>query len=1007
MRPLTLTMAAFGPYAARQQVDFAALGAHRLFLICGPTGAGKTSLLDAICFALFGESSGEERRPGHLRSQHAPPDRRTEVVFEFEQAGTRWRITRSLAWDRPKQRGEGTTLERGRQSLLHLGSGDQPFEREAEVTAKIAELLGLTAAEFRQVVLLPQGRFRELLTASPGDRQAILQTLFRTAFYEHVQEALKAAAKLARETLRDRDTEHRALLARCGAADAAMAREQRTALAASLTAAVAARSATGLAETLARQAEEAGRDAQRRIAEHRAAAEVLQELDAAAPGIAADQARLALARQADRLSGLLAESDAAAATARTATAEAERAEARAAEAAGRLARAEAALADAPAREASLRADRAEAQRLALLVTEVAAAAESATKAGAARRLAERAEAAKAAALGGAAAARAARTAADAALVARQAVAAQQDRHRMAVQEATRQRQAAEALADAERDLLRAREAAAACQAALGEAQAGATAAREALAAARAMLAADQAAHLAQALQPGEACAVCGSLDHPSPAMPRPGELPAIEAAEALAAAADRASEQAQAAAAQAATTEQLAEQRRQLVEAALGRGLRDRAALLGAERDATEALGAAGDAAAELPALEAACQRAHAALATAEAQAEAAAAALDQAALAAAAAQATRDDRLARLPSPCPDAAALQRDAMAATARADAAEAGLRRARVELAEAGEEARGRIERVGETAAAAATAAATAVAARAALGQAARLAGFTDPATLRSAMLSAEAQDRLAEGIARHEQDLAAARAVAAEKAAQAAGLAPPDLPALAEALALAAAAAQAAAETAVRAKGELDAMDRLLVDIDAAARALAAAERALGLRQNLADLADGKGTGLDFEGYVLSALLDKALEAANRHFATMLDGRYAIRRREEARRSGGLDIEVLDRWNAQPRPAATLSGGEGFCASLALALGLAETVAAHAGAQQLDALFIDEGFGTLDADTLETAIGVLEGLQAGDRYVGVISHVPELRERIPAKLEVTSGRSGSTAAFRIG
>jgi exonuclease SbcC len=1007
MRPLMLTMVGFGPYAARQEVDFAALGAHRLFLICGPTGAGKTSLLDAICFALFGESSGEERRPGHLRSQHAPPDQRTEVVFEFEQAGTSWRITRSPAWDRPKQRGEGTTLERGKQSLLRLGSTDQPFERDTEVTAKIAELLGLSAAEFRQVVLLPQGRFRELLTATPEVRQAILQTLFRTAFYEHVQEALKAAAKLAREAKRDCEIKQRDLLTRCGAADAAAAREQRAALVAALAAAIAAREAAALAEALARQAEEAGRDAQRRLAEHRAAAETLLRLDAAAPGIAADQARLALAREADRLSGLLAESDAAAATAKTAAAEAERAQMRAGEAAGRLARAEAALADSPAREAAIRAERAEAQRLAVLVTEVAAAAEAATKATAARRLADMAAAAKAASLARVAKAREARSAADAALAARQAAAAQQDRHGLAVQEATRQRQAAEALAKAAADLQRARDANATSQAALAQAAAQATAAREALATARAMLAADQAAHLAQALRPGEACAVCGSLDHPSPAVPLQGDLPAIETAEALAGEADRALDQAREVAAKAATAEQLAEQKRQLAEAALGSGPRDRAALLGAEQDATAALTAAGNAAAELPVLEAASGQAATALTVAETQFEAAVAALDQAANAAAAAEATRDDRLARLPTPCPEAAALRQDAAAATERADAAEAGLRRARTELAEAGEEARGRAERVGETIATAAATAARAAETRAALGQAARLAGFADPAALRTAMLPAEAQDRLAQGIARHEQELAAARAVAAEKAAQAVGLAPPDLPALAAALAQAAANARETAEAAVRAQSGLDAMDRLLAEIDAAAQALAAAEQALVLRQNLADLADGKGTGLDFEGYVLSALLDEALDAANRRFATMLDGRYAIRRREEARRSGGLDIEVLDRWNAQPRPAATLSGGEGFCASLALALGLAETVAAHAGAHQLDALFIDEGFGTLDAETLETAIGVLEGLQAGDRYVGVISHVPELRERIPAKLEVTPGRRGSTAAFRIG
>ncbi|MDN3567222.1 SbcC/MukB-like Walker B domain-containing protein, partial [Paeniroseomonas aquatica] len=241
---------------------------------------------------------------------------------------------------------------------------------------------------------------------------------------------------------------------------------------------------------------------------------------------------------------------------------------------------------------------------------------------------------------------------------------------------------------------------------------------------------------------------------------------------------------------------------------------------------------------------------------------------------------------------------------------------------------------------------------------------------------------------------------------------AAGLAPPDLAALAAALATATGRREAAAEAASSARTALAQHDALLAELAAATAALTEAEQALGLRQDLSELAEGRGTrsGMNFEGYVLSGLLDQALEAANRHLAGMLDGRYAIRRREERERknaAAGLDIEVLDRWNAQPRPAATLSGGEGFCASLALALGLAETVAAHAGARQLDALFVDEGFGTLDAETLDTAIGVLEGLQAGDRLVGVISHVGELRERIPARLEVTPGRRGSTAAFRLG
>ena len=243
MRPLKLTMEGFGPYAARQELDFADLAPHRLFLICGPTGAGKTTLLDAICFALFGESSGAERQATHLRSLHATPDRPTEVTLEFHAAGQTWLIRRSPAWDRPKQRGTGTTTEGAKQALWQPGG--TPLEKDKEVAARIHELLGLSAAEFRQVVLLPQGRFRELLVAKPEARQDILRTLFRTAFYARVQQALKDDAAAARQARRDAEFLLAALLARAGASSAETAAETRPALAAALAAAeAAARTAT-------------------------------------------------------------------------------------------------------------------------------------------------------------------------------------------------------------------------------------------------------------------------------------------------------------------------------------------------------------------------------------------------------------------------------------------------------------------------------------------------------------------------------------------------------------------------------------------------------------------------------------------------------------------------------------------------------------------------------------------------------------------------------------------
>jgi len=173
---------------------------------------------------------------------------------------------------------------------------------------------------------------------------------------------------------------------------------------------------------------------------------------------------------------------------------------------------------------------------------------------------------------------------------------------------------------------------------------------------------------------------------------------------------------------------------------------------------------------------------------------------------------------------------------------------------------------------------------------------------------------------------------------------------------------------------------------------------------------LAELTAGKNRlRLSFEGFVLASLLDEVLAAANQHLARMLSGRFRLLRREEPERANaaiGLDIEVFDEWTGQARAAGTLSGGEGFCAALALALGLSETVQAHAGARRIDTLLIDEGFGSLDEEALEMAMEVLAGLEAGNRLVGVISHVAELKARIPARLEVTPGLRGSTARFVI-
>ena len=170
---------------------------------------------------------------------------------------------------------------------------------------------------------------------------------------------------------------------------------------------------------------------------------------------------------------------------------------------------------------------------------------------------------------------------------------------------------------------------------------------------------------------------------------------------------------------------------------------------------------------------------------------------------------------------------------------------------------------------------------------------------------------------------------------------------------------------------------------------------------------LARLAEGKSGDnrlrMSLSGYVLAARLEQVARSAGERLSRMSSGRYLLLHSPEAgsgRTRGGLNLRVLDAWTGTERDPATLSGGESFSASLALALGLADVVTAEAGGALLETLFVDEGFGTLDDDTLDEVMGVLDGLRDGGRTVGIVSHVADLRQRVPMQLRVEKGRSGS-------
>jgi len=289
---------------------------------------------------------------------------------------------------------------------------------------------------------------------------------------------------------------------------------------------------------------------------------------------------------------------------------------------------------------------------------------------------------------------------------------------------------------------------------------------------------------------------------------------------------------------------------------------------------------------------------------------------------------------------------------------------------------------------------------------------------DPAAIRAerAALRAEAEglrqmvERRTQTLVQLRQGVAAASASLAQAEAALAGLPPaapadPTLPERRQAARAALAEAAAAAEAARRRHGALEADLAAWSDAKASADA---AEAARGDARALADLAAGrKGDRVSFARFALGWLLDQALAGASRHLAALTEGRYALHRQAagtDGRRAAGLDLEVEDRWDGTRRACATLSGGEGFLAALALALGVSETLQALHGGRALGMLILDEGFGSLDPDALDQAADALLGLAAAGRTVGAVSHVPGLEARLGLRLRVRPGRQGSSVAW---
>ncbi|MBF5042948.1 SMC family ATPase [Aggregicoccus sp. 17bor-14] len=1016
MKPRLLKLCAFGPFAGPVEVDFRRLQGQNLVLIEGPTGAGKTTLLDAMCFALFGGLPGAraEAKQPELRCTQAQEDL-CQVSFDFEFAGQAYRARRVPTQERPKKRGEGT-VEQAAQAFLYALEGDEERALLAsgvkEVTQHVERLIGLSMEQFKQVLLLPQGEFREFLLASSDAKAELLQRLFKTGLYEDVQDELRAQRRKLEDGARGAQARRGVELQRCGV-ETVEALEARVL---ALEAALAAREAEAQEAEAARAQAEGAHAQGKQLAEAFAAhARALAEREAQrkrAPDAARLRGRLAEAERARALLAPLALRDA------QAQREGEL-RARRTEASGHLREAEAEREAVAAQMRGVPAQRAELARLTTAHSVLAGLVDTEAEATAAREAARAAEAraqgarqALTRASGQAERLRAELHALDVQLTAAQAGSAGAAERTAALKEAearAKERRQLEELRGRIRSL---RTAMRSAEEAARRTQEEAARADAALLAVRAAREAGLASELAASLTPGHPCPVCGSAEHPAPALPAPdGAGPEqVQAAETAAQRAAQAQSEALAGLASARSAHDVTLEQGKALAAALG-ALAE-LPLADVEQFARERVAEAASAQAATEALRTLAPRRAQVLAASEAADGALAAARDAEAQASREAEGARhhSEELGRrleahlLPghTVASQRAALEREQVALASQLEALEARERRVEEGLAVA----RAALERAAQDEAEAVLQLAEL---DAALLRDAKGAGFADVAEARRAGLAPEGEARARGELEALERALAAAEQSVQDGAARVEGRQAPDLAALAQGAARAAAHAQGVLGAREAARAELTQLQEARARIGEQDASYAELEGRLRVLGRLAEMVAGENAlKMSLERFVLASRMDEVAVAASERLLRMSRGRYALQRTNDVRHRGrqsGLDLKVLDRHAGTERFVHSLSGGEMFLASLSLALGLADVVTRRSGGVQLDALFIDEGFGTLDDETLDLVMRTLEDLRAGGRLVGLISHVSELKERIPTRLTVSRGPRGSTVALR--
>jgi DNA repair protein SbcC/Rad50 len=1018
MKPLKLTLRAFGPYAGEEVLDFREIEDRSFFLIHGPTGSGKTSILDGVCFALYGETSGRERDGRLMRSHHSGPEVLTEVTLDFSIGNEVYRVRRSPEQERPRKKGAGTTRERAQATLWRrtgvaddLQAGTVLAGQWSRVTEVVEGLLGFQSDQFRQVVMLPQGQFRRFLLADSRERQEILEVLFQTEIFRRIEEALKQAAKGIQDRLKEQEHQRKFLLNLAQVESEEELRHRHRAVVSQQENLNREWAGFQAQEVKAQEELDRGRQVLAKITERDQALAALAELEAQKAEIEANQTKLERALKVAALRDLEAHFQARETELTQAAKKRQQAAEDLESARADKQKAEAELEKEQKRDQEREEVRQSLGKLEELLTKVKDFAEARKvqmifeqQVTQAKKAHDQEQAHWEQCLNKLRELRAASESC-------QLTATQAEARRLALHEAERLFNTSSRLQQQRKELKDSRSALENAAADTQKFEHELSRAREKLENVEHAWFEGQAAILAQKLVPGAPCPVCGSPDHPFPATAT-GKLPteadlkkARNRVKELQRQRDEAGRAEQSChepvvKLQSEITTQLENlgEHREVDTGILEERVKQNKQLLAEAEKAQQRLADLGS---QMKQLE-----------DRENRAKKKVDELQDAVITSLGRLKEQEGLVKEKSETIPEN--FRDHSVIIQAREE------NRQRLQtLAQALEDAQEKKEAATRRQAICAEALKNAQEAFVVATQYAEQAqqqfnlrlqdsGFKDRVDFAAAKLAQEHMDRLTAVIQKFRGELQATqdRVRRAEEAAQ--GLEPPNCDALEKHLAAVKALKEETLQKIAVLSEQVNQLTSWLDQLHRTGTEIFALESRYAVVGRIAEVANGRNApGITFQRFVLVSLLDDVLVAASHRLQVMSRGRFELmraRERFDQRTAGGLDLMVFDAYTGTSRPVNTLSGGESFIASLSLALGLSDVVQAYAGGIKLETIFVDEGFGSLDPESLDLAFRALIDLQKGGRLVGIISHVPELKERVDVRLEIAPSNRGSKVKF---